>query len=309
MKRPISWVKPDKNQPRTHFRQDTLRGMAESIKAIGIINPIEVDPTGMIITGERRYRAMKLAGFKELEEGKEFVINRRPLTPYERKERQVIENIQQASIEGEGENMNPIDVAESYRDMLKEIGKMAADGQVDKQGKDRGITYLAGRLGVDRKMISRSLKLLEESAPIKKALRRRLVSKSEVEEISVIKDPETKEVLKKRLLKGELSGSKNIRAIAKAIRENPEKKEIYVQRTFTEKTAKGNEVINFASRMSSILRKNNLKDIQDTFIHAMAKESVEVLRKNCVAWLGTGEIIDIKPKESSASESACTERR
>lgn len=61
---PIGRLKPDPKQPRKHRSQDYLERLADNIRKIGVINPIETTPQGMIVTGESRWRAAKLAGLK-----------------------------------------------------------------------------------------------------------------------------------------------------------------------------------------------------------------------------------------------------
>ena len=63
---PIDKIRPDKNQPRKSFDEDALKGMAVSIKNEGVINAIEIDEKFIIITGEQRWRAAKIAGLKEV---------------------------------------------------------------------------------------------------------------------------------------------------------------------------------------------------------------------------------------------------
>ncbi len=63
---PIEKIKPDVNQPRQYIDEEDLKGMAQSIVTEGIINPIEVDKNFVIVTGERRWRAAKIAGLKSV---------------------------------------------------------------------------------------------------------------------------------------------------------------------------------------------------------------------------------------------------
>lgn len=63
----VSEIRPDKEQPRKTFDEESLKFLAESILSNGLINPIDVDEDGIIIDGERRWRAHKLAGLKEIE--------------------------------------------------------------------------------------------------------------------------------------------------------------------------------------------------------------------------------------------------
>jgi ParB family transcriptional regulator, chromosome partitioning protein len=299
MKKPITWFRPDENQPRTHFNQESINALAQTIKNIGIINPIEVDPTGMIITGERRYRAMKIAGLQELEEGKHFVINHNPMNSYERLERQMIENIQQSSIDSDRENMDVIDAAEGYRDMLKEHQRnVDSDERRRHGGRDYGITFLAGRLGINEIVIRRGLKLLEESVPLKKAIRRGDITKSEGMELMLVKDKEAKQVIEERLLKGELRGTQNIRTIAKTLREHPEKRDQIVKIKFDDSANAFKEFANALNRFSWALKKIRLSDINDPMFHHLAEGSVKELVDNCKAWLKdeTVDIIDVTPE-------------
>ena len=60
----INEIRPDTNQPRKNFPETRIREMAKSILTEGIINPIEVDKDGVIVTGEIRWRSAKEAGLK-----------------------------------------------------------------------------------------------------------------------------------------------------------------------------------------------------------------------------------------------------
>jgi ParB family chromosome partitioning protein len=112
----IEWLKPGKYQTRHVFDQEALQGLAESIKAEGMIQPIVVRPTSSsenteyeIIAGERRWRAAQLAG-----------IDRVPCLINSYSDKQVatitpIENIQR-------ENLNPIEEARAYLHLIDEFG-------------------------------------------------------------------------------------------------------------------------------------------------------------------------------------------
>ena len=67
MLKKISEIKPDKEQPRKTFEDESLKFLSESILSNGLITPIDIDEDGIIIDGERRYKAHKLAGLKEIE--------------------------------------------------------------------------------------------------------------------------------------------------------------------------------------------------------------------------------------------------
>lgn len=107
----ISLVEPNREQPRKKFDEDGLLELSESIKQYGILQPLLVqDKKGYyeIIAGERRWRAAKLAGLKEVP----VII--RDLSEQEIVEISLIENIQR-------ENLNPIEEAQAYKKLMEEF--------------------------------------------------------------------------------------------------------------------------------------------------------------------------------------------
>ena len=109
----INKVEPNKEQPRKNFDEDALQELSESIKQFGILQPLLVSDKGdyyEIIAGERRWRAAKLAGLKEV-----------PVIIKEFNDQQVveislIENIQR-------EDLNPIEEAMAYKRLIDEFKK------------------------------------------------------------------------------------------------------------------------------------------------------------------------------------------
>ncbi|MDI6905239.1 MAG: ParB/RepB/Spo0J family partition protein [Candidatus Bathyarchaeia archaeon] len=85
---PVDTLKPDRQQPRKTFPEEEVAGIAQTIKAQGTINAIEVDENDVIITGEIRWRGAKKAGVKTVPIRR--ILN---ITPEERLERQLIENL------------------------------------------------------------------------------------------------------------------------------------------------------------------------------------------------------------------------
>ena len=107
----ISSVEPNLNQPRRHFDEDALLELSESIKQFGVLQPILVqkkDDYYEIIAGERRWRAAKLAGIKEVP----VII--KDFTEQEVVEISLIENIQR-------ESLNPIEEAHAYKRLMEEF--------------------------------------------------------------------------------------------------------------------------------------------------------------------------------------------
>ena len=107
----ISSVEPNLNQPRRHFDEDALMELSESIKQYGVLQPLLVSDKKdyfEIIAGERRWRAAKLAGIKEVP----VII--KDFTEQEVVEISLIENIQR-------ESLNPIEEAHAYKRLMEEF--------------------------------------------------------------------------------------------------------------------------------------------------------------------------------------------
>ena len=107
----ITKVEPNREQPRKNFDEDALQELADSIKQFGLLQPIMVQDRKdhyEIIAGERRWRAAKLAGLKEVP----VII--RNYTEREIVEISLIENIQR-------EDLNPIEEAQAYKRLLTEF--------------------------------------------------------------------------------------------------------------------------------------------------------------------------------------------
>ncbi|MBO4458259.1 MAG: ParB/RepB/Spo0J family partition protein [Butyrivibrio sp.] len=122
----ITKVEPNRNQPRKTFDEDSLLELAESIKQYGVINPLIVtDRTDYyeIVGGERRWRAAKKAGLKEVP----VII--KDLTDHEIAEIALIDNIQR-------EDINPIEEALAYKRLIDEFG-YTQDVVADKVSKSR----------------------------------------------------------------------------------------------------------------------------------------------------------------------------
>ena len=107
----LSKVEPNREQPRKNFDEDSLQELAESLKQFGMLQPILVQNRGdyyEIIAGERRWRAAKIAGLKEVP------VRIMNLTDQEVVEISLVENIQR-------ENLNPIEEAFAYKRLLTEF--------------------------------------------------------------------------------------------------------------------------------------------------------------------------------------------
>ncbi len=122
----ISSVEPNLNQPRRHFDEDALMELSESIKQYGVLQPLLVSDKKdyfEIIAGERRWRAAKMAGLKEVP----VVV--KEFTDQEIVEISLIENIQR-------EDLNPIEEAMAYKRLMEEF-HLKQDEIADRVAKSR----------------------------------------------------------------------------------------------------------------------------------------------------------------------------
>lgn len=122
----INKIEPNRGQPRRNFDEDSLQELADSIKQYGVIQPLVLQKQGdiyQIIAGERRWRASKLAGLKQIP----AII--KDYSPQEVMEIALIENIQR-------EDLNPIEEALAFQNLMKEYG-LKQDELADKVSKSR----------------------------------------------------------------------------------------------------------------------------------------------------------------------------
>ncbi len=138
----INKIEPNKNQPRTSFDEEKIAELAESIKEIGIVQPIVVKKNGdffMIIAGERRWRAARKAGLKTIP----VII--REYDEAEALEASLIENIQR-------ENLNPLEEAFTYKKFYDEFN-FNQETIAKKVGKSRtAVTNSMRLLNLDKRV-------------------------------------------------------------------------------------------------------------------------------------------------------------
>jgi ParB family chromosome partitioning protein len=138
----LALIEPNREQPRKEFDEDALYELSESIKQFGVIQPIVVQKKGKfyeIIAGERRWRAAKLAGLKEVP----VVI--KEYTERERMEIALIENIQR-------EDLNPIEEALAFEQLIKTY-KLKQDEVAERVSKSRAaVTNSLRLLKLDRRV-------------------------------------------------------------------------------------------------------------------------------------------------------------
>lgn len=143
----MSQIVPNRYQPRTEFDQEAIAELAKTIDEHGLLQPIvvrEADNDGYeIIAGERRYRAVKKLGWKQID----AIVNN--LNDNQTASMGVIENLQR-------ENLNPIEEAEAYLELMRV--------------NDLTQAQLSQQLGKSQSYIANKLRLLKLSEPVKEAI-------------------------------------------------------------------------------------------------------------------------------------------
>lgn len=132
---PVHLISPNPDQPRMHFNETELAELAESIKSVGLLQPIIVRNSSsgyFVIAGERRLRATKLAGFSRI---KAIIVD---AGEEENLTYALIENIQRT-------NLDPIEEAKAYRMLISRF-KLKQQEVAEKVGKDRATIANAIRL-------------------------------------------------------------------------------------------------------------------------------------------------------------------
>ena len=173
---------PNPGQPRKYFDENELNELADSIKTYGIIQPIIAanagDDTYIIIAGERRTRAAKLAGLTSVP----VII--RDYTDQKRLEVSLIENIQRS-------DLNPIEEAAAYKNLM-DFSSLSQD-------------ELAVRVGKNRSTIANALRLLKLPVEIQKSIEGGKVSSGHARALLSVTGTKARDVLYREILTNELS--------------------------------------------------------------------------------------------------------
>ncbi len=168
--------------PRTDFAEEALEELAASIKVHGLIQPVTLRRLSakefQIISGERRFRASKLAGLTEIPA---YI---RLANDQEMIEMALIENIQR-------ENLNAIEVAITYQRLIDEC--------------DLTHEVMAERVGKKRSSVSNHLRLLKLPPEIQQALKNKELSMGHARVLAGVEDPAKKLILFKRTIQDQLS--------------------------------------------------------------------------------------------------------
>lgn len=177
----ITKVEPNREQPRKNFDEDALEELAESIKQFGLLQPILVQDRKTyyeIIAGERRWRASKKAGLKEVP----VII--RNYSEQEIVEISLIENIQR-------EDLNPIEEAQAYKRLLTEFNLKQDE--------------VAERVSKSRTAVTNSMRLLKLCDNVQQMIIDDMISTGHARALITIEDPEQQYALAQQIFDEKLS--------------------------------------------------------------------------------------------------------
>ena len=186
----ITRVEPNREQPRKHSDEDALQELADSIKQSGLLQPILVQDRKdyyEIIAGERRWRAAKLAGLKEVP----VIIKN--YTEQEIVEIALIENIQR-------EDLNPIEEAQAYKKLLTEFNLKQDE--------------VAERVSKSRAAVTNSIRLLKLGEKVQQMLIDDMITTGHARALLAVENEEEQYLLAQRIFDEKL----NVREVEKLVK-------------------------------------------------------------------------------------------
>lgn len=200
----VSLIEPNKEQPRKDFNEEQLQELADSIKNYGILQPLLVQKKGAfyeIIAGERRWRAAKMAGLKEIP------VVLREYNRQQSVEIALIENVQRA-------DLNPIEEAKAYQQLVKEFNLTQEE--------------IAVRVSKNRATITNTMRLLKLEDQIQEMLIQGMITSGHARALLSLENKDLQLKAAKQILDGNLSvreTEKLVKKLAKEAAGEDEKKE------------------------------------------------------------------------------------
>ncbi|MBN1401712.1 MAG: ParB/RepB/Spo0J family partition protein, partial [Anaerolineae bacterium] len=184
----IDAIVPNPHQPRSLFDEEELLELAGSIREVGLIQPLIVqripsaDPAQparyQLVTGERRWRASRMAGLQHVD------VIVKDVTPQEMLEMALVENIQRA-------DLNPLEEAGAYQQLAEEFGLTQE--------------RIAERVGKSRVSVTNTLRLLRLPGPIKQALIERQITEGHARALLMLEEEEEQLLAFRAVIKRRLS--------------------------------------------------------------------------------------------------------
>jgi ParB family transcriptional regulator, chromosome partitioning protein len=187
---PIAAIRPNPYQPRGQFDEESIGALGDSIREVGVLQPVLVRPAGdgyELIVGERRWRAAKRVGLQTIPALVREADDNDALV------QAVIENVQRA-------DLNPLEEAAGYSQMIEDF-KLTHD-------------QVASSVGKSRAAISNTLRLLQLPPSIQRLLRENQISMGHARALLGTPDRAFQEALAERIVKDDLS----VRAVEDAVR-------------------------------------------------------------------------------------------
>lgn len=199
----VTSIEPNREQPRKDFNEEAMGELAESMKVYGVLQPLLVQKKGdyyEIIAGERRWRAAKLAGLKEVP----VVI--REYTKQQTMEIALIENVQR-------EDLNPIEEARAYHRLIQEFELKQEE--------------IAARVGKSRVTITNSMRLLKLDERVQEMLIQNQITGGHARALLTVEDGELQYKLAGKIIAENLS-VREIEKIVKSLskKKNPKEKNV-----------------------------------------------------------------------------------
>ena len=197
----ISLIEPNRDQPRKDFNEEELQELAESIKNYGVLQPLLVQKKGTsyeLIAGERRWRAAKLAGLKEVP------VVLREYSKQQAMEIALIENVQRA-------DLNPIEEAQAYQQLVKEFHLTQEE--------------IAARVSKNRATITNAMRLLKLDEEIQNLLIKGAISSGHARAILSLEDKQLQKKAAKEVLDKRLSVRETEKLVKRLARASVEKNE------------------------------------------------------------------------------------
>lgn len=188
---PLALIRPNQYQPRTHFDEEALSSLVDSIRAVGVLQPVLLRKVGPedyeLIAGERRCRAARRAGLQTIPALVQEVTDAASL------ERALVENLHR-------EDLNPIDEAAGYQQLIEDFNFTHEE--------------VSRRVGRSRAAVSNSLRLFQLPATVQRLVREGSLTAGHAKALLMTPDRELQELLANEVSTGGLS----VRALEEIVR-------------------------------------------------------------------------------------------
>ena len=208
----IKQIKRNPKNPRYVFDDKALEELSETIKHQGVIHPIEVDENNMIICGERRWRASKLAGLKKIP-----CTIKTGLSDYEKLQRQYIENAQHR-------DLNIVEKGRAFKNMIKYKKEELLVNRDDRHKSEyhaKGIKELAEQLGETSWTIREAICLIDEKKSVTEAIENANIPYTHIIQANTIQDEKLREQIKGKILNNDFPSREVLKETISLLDEYP----------------------------------------------------------------------------------------